>query len=433
MFPRGMGVSPMLLAGPIHSAPHQHTGRMPVPRSSYPAPVPRIALFTDTLADINGVARFVQALAAHAPDIHILTSTRHAVPIAPSIHNIPPLLACNMPGYALLDLALPSPGALLARAAVLRPDAVHVSTPGPVGLAGRRFALRHRLPLIGTYHTDFPAYVDHLFDDAALTAVAACALRRFYAPFDRVLVRSAEVTSRVAALGIHTDRIIALRPGIDTDRFHPRHRDRSIWSTFPGIRAPSIKLLYVGRVSVEKNLPMLARIWPRLRAAAHTRGLDTQLIIIGDGPYRVAMQRDLATHDAVFLGFRHGDDLARLYASSDLFLFPSTTDTLGQAVMEAQASGLPAIVSDQGGPCEIVVHDRTGLVLGAAQDWCAAALALITDPTRRARMSIAARDRLAPMTIARSVQHFLHLHEFNYEQFQKHKPGHALARGPARR
>ncbi len=395
--------------------------------------MPRIALFTDTLADINGVARFVQAIAAHAPDIHILTSTRRAVPIAPNIHNLPPLLACQMPGYAMLDLAIPRAGALAACAAALRPDAVHISTPGPVGLAGRRFALRHGLPLIGTYHTDFPAYVDHLLDDAAITGVAAGAMRHFYAPFDRVLVRSSGVASRVAAMNIDPDRIVALQPGIDTDRFHPRHCDHLIWAAFPGIRAASIKVLYVGRVSVEKNLPMLARVWPRLHAVAHARGFNTQLIIIGDGPYRAAMQRELAAHDTHFLGFRHAAEFSILYASSDLFLFPSLTDTLGQAVMEAQASGLPAIVTDQGGPCEIVAHDRTGLVLGEADDWCAAALALIADAPRRARMGAAARERLAPMTIARSVQHFIALHELNHEPFQKHKPGHALARGPARR
>lgn len=385
--------------------------------------MPRIALFTDTLADINGVARFVQALAAHAPDIHILTSTRRDVPGAPNIHNVPPLLACSMPGYAMLDLTIPHPGALAARAAAILPDVVHISTPGPVGLAGRRFALRNNLPLIGTYHTDFPAYIEHLFNDDALTTTAGHMLRRFYLPFDRVLVRSMGVTPRVAP-----DCIAALQPGIDTDRFHPRHHGDSIWAAHPGIRPASIKALYVGRVSVEKNLPMLTRIWPRIYAAALAHGIDTQLIIIGDGPYRAAMQHDLAAHDTHFLGFRLGDELARLYAGADLFLFPSTTDTLGQAVMEAQASGLPAIVTGEGGPREIVEHGRTGLVLNSSDNWCAAALSLIADAPRRARMSVAAREHLAPMTIAQSVAHFIQLHDFS-----KTKPGHALARGPARR
>jgi glycosyltransferase involved in cell wall biosynthesis len=390
-------------------------------------PVPRIALFTDTLADVNGVSRFVRALALHAPDLHILTSTRRHVPAAPNIHNVHPMLSCRMPGYAMLDLSVPRPGALAARA--LNPDVVHVSTPGPVGLAGRRFAMRHGLPLVGTYHTDFPAYVEHLFDDVALTAAAARVLRWFYAPFDRVLVRSAGVIPRVAALGIPPDRIVALTPGIDTDRFHPRHRDPAIWSTLPGVRPSSVKALYVGRLSVEKNLAMLARIWPRIYSAASTRGVDTQLLLVGDGPYRATMERQIGGHAACFLGFRHGDQLSRLYASSDLFLFPSATDTLGQAVMEAQSSGVPAIVMDEGGPREIVQHGRTGLVVGTPTELRIAALSLILSPERRSAMSAAAREHLAPMTIARSVDHFLALHA----QGPKNKPGHTLACGPARR
>ncbi len=390
--------------------------------------MPRIALFTDTLSDINGVARFVTALAAHAHEIHILTSTRRPVPAAANIHNIPPLLACRMPGYPVLDLAIPNHRDLSARAAALRPDAIHISTPGPVGLAGRRFALRHNLPLIGTYHTDFPAYIDHLFDDAAFTRLSAVIVRRFYTPFDRVLVRSPGFAPRLAEVGITSDRIVALQPGIDTNHFHPGHRDPALWRAFPTIRPASIKLLYVGRISIEKNLPMLVRIWPRLRSAALAHRLDTQLLIVGDGPYRPPMQRELAAHDAHFLGFRHAAELSAIYASSDLFLFPSTTDTLGQAVMEAQSSGLPAIVTDQGGPREIIEHNRTGLALAASADWCAAALSLIEDASLRARMSLAARERIAPLTIARSVAHFLELHDV-----AKNKPGHALARGPARR
>ncbi len=433
---RGTGILPVSGAHNAHAITARAVRAADSQLPPYPAPpVPRIALFSDTLTDINGVARFVRALAAHAPNIHVLTSTRRASPAAPNIHNAPPLLALPMPGYPRLDLALPRPGALAARAAALRPDIVHVSTPGPVGLAGRRFALCHNLPLIGTYHTDFPAYIGHLFDDAALAHAARHCVRRFYAPFDRVLVRSAGFAPRLAEVGIAPDRITHLRPGIDTDRFHPRHRDPTgaIWRSAPGVRPASIKALYVGRVSVEKNLPMLTRLWPHIRVAAAQHAIDTQLLIVGDGPYRAAMQRDLAAQGACFLGFRHGDELSRLYASSDLFLFPSTTDTLGQAVMEAQASGLPAIVTDQGGPREIVEHGRTGLVLGEPAQWRTAALTLITDAPRRARMGAAARAHLAPMTIARSVEHFIALHVDAIATFQKYKPGHALARGPARR
>src|SRR5690606_22296684 len=139
-------------------------------------------------------------------------------------------------------------------------------------------------------------------------------------------------------LGLDADRISPLPPGVDTDAFHPRFRDPAAWAPL-GVRAGSRKVVYCGRVSVEKNLPMLERVWAKARPALRGRGVDAELVVIGDGPYRKPMQARAA--DARFLGFRHGDELSRLYASADLFVFPSVTDTLGQVVMEAQASGLP--------------------------------------------------------------------------------------------
>src|SRR5690606_6677947 len=117
------------------------------------------------------------------------------------------------------------------------------------------------------------------------------------------------------------------------------------------------------RVSVEKNLPLLARAWPRARRLAAARGIEAELIVVGDGPHREEMAAALCGERAHFLGFRRGMELSRLYASSDLFIFPSVTDTLGQVVLEAQASGLSALVSDRGGPREVVADGVSGLVI----------------------------------------------------------------------
>ena len=352
----------------------------------------------------------------------------------PALPNLQPLAAIPMPGYAPLDLALPSARALRARADALRPHAVHISTPGPVGLIGRRYALARNLPLLGTYHTDFPAYIAHLFDDPVLTWLSQHAVRRFYAPFTRILARSSTCAAPMASVGIGPERTATFPPGIDTDLFHTRHRNPAIWRTIPGARPASIKLLYVGRISVEKNLPMLAHIWPRIRASALAASIDAQLLFIGDGPYRAAMQRALAPHDTLFLGFRHAHELSTLYASSDLFLFPSTTDTLGQAVMEAQSSGLPALVSNRGGPCSIVDHHRTGLILpvrpapNAEQHWIDAALALITNPERRRAMSAAAHAHVQPLSIEHSFNAFWSIHEAAAKAHAEVRGGHAEVR-----
>ncbi len=397
------------------------------------SPTPRVALFTDTIADVNGVSRFVNALAAHAPErLHVLACTRLGSPARPNVHISPPLYARPLPGYAAIDLAIPRPGALERLADAIAPDVVHVSTPGPVGLIGRRYALRRGLPLVGTFHTDFPAYIERLLDDPVLTRLGEGVLRWFYAPFDLVIARSPASVPSLRRAGIAGSRIACLPPGVDADGFHPRHRDAggTIWGSVGGVRGNSIKVLYVGRVSVEKNLPMLARLWARVRGECVRRGHDAQLVVVGGGPHLSAMRQTLAGHDACFAGFRHGGELATLYASSDMFVFPSTTDTLGQAVMEAQASGLAAIVSDLGGPGTIVEHDRTGLVLSTACDdgWIEGLVRLITGSGERTAMGAAARARLAPMTIRASVGRFLRLHA---EAWQRHKPGRALARGPA--
>jgi glycosyltransferase involved in cell wall biosynthesis len=378
----------------------------------------RVVLFTDTLADVNGVARFIRTIAdtaLHAgADLQVLTSTRFICPDQANIHNLPPRLARPMPAYPTLDIVWPDAGALTHLAERLNPTAVHVSTPGPVGMIGRRFARRRGLPLLGTYHTDFPAYIDHLLDDRVLTWVMTGAMRAFYRPFDRVFTRSEEYAQTLVNLGVERSRIVRLIPGIDTSAFDARRRDPSghVWDALPGARRASLKALYVGRVSVEKNLLLLTKVWPHVRVACRSAGVDAQLIIVGDGPYRDTMARELAGTDAVFAGFRHGVELATIYASSTVFVFPSTTDTLGQVVMEAQCAGLPVLVTDQGGPPSVVDHDQTGRVLPAHRPelWTDAMTQLLTQQALAQTMGERARAKMAGMTIQRSFDHWWTTH-----------------------
>jgi len=382
----------------------------------------RIALFTDTLGDVNGVARFVRGVAAEAlasgRELTVLTSTRTAVPIQANILNVPPTWAVPMPGYRQIELVWAPRGRLLEGAARLGPTIVHASTPGPVGMLGRGFARANGLPLVGTYHTDFPAYVEHLFGNEGLTGLAGAFVRWFYRPFDMVLTRSGDCANRAQGVGIPRQRLRALRPGIDLGAFDVGEVERGgagFWGGYAGVRAGAVKCLYVGRVSVEKNLPLLARAWPGIVRGAAGRGIDAQLIVVGDGPYLPTMRRELAGTgvgaSAVFLGFRHGVELARLYRGADLFLFPSCTDTLGQVVMEAQASGLPVVVTPVGGPREVIVQGRTGVVVPAnAQAWVEAVLRLLGDADRRAEMSLAAREWMLQHTFEASFEDFWAAH-----------------------
>jgi glycosyltransferase involved in cell wall biosynthesis len=368
----------------------------------------RVVLFTDTLADVNGVSRFIRNAAASAiesgRDLHVVTATN--LPGAPQADNITvlrPAAAMRMPKYENLELALPPPGILkLARS--LRPDAVHVSTPGPVGCAGWLAARRLGVPLLGVYHTDFPAYIEHLFRHESMTFFCSAYMRRFYRPFSLVFTRSADYADRVASLGLPRDRIVPLRPGIRVEDFGPDRR-------MPGLLGDGgrVRALYFGRVSVEKNLQMLARAWRGVHARL---GDHAELIVVGDGPYRAEMERASAGLGVRFLGFRYGEELSRLYASCDLFVFPSLTDTLGQVVLEAQASGLPVLVSDHGGPKEVVADGVTGLVVrGGEPEWVERIAGLVRDGERRRAMGREARRHAEGYSMHACFEHFWGEHE----------------------
>lgn len=378
----------------------------------------RVMKFTDTLADVNGVCRFIQNAARRAHDtgrdLTVVTSTRFEIPVKdlPNIVNFDPVFATKMPKYENLELALPPILKMLRFADQKRPDVIHLSTPGPVGCVGMLAAKLLRVPVVGVYHTDFPAYVDRLFDDRAATATCEKAMSVFYKPFKAVFTRSADYADSLRTLGLRDDQIVRLRAGYDDRHFSPAYRDPSIWSAH-GLERDSVKVLFCGRVSVEKSLPLLTEIWPGVRRAAGERGVRTELVIIGDGPYRATMQRELRGQHAHFLGFRHGAELSTLYASCDLFAFPSTTDTLGQVVMESQASGMPVLVTDVGGPQEVVDHGVTGLVLPAGDKarWTEALVRLICDPQSRARMGSEACAFMKPRTFAASFDHYWEVHE----------------------
>lgn len=380
----------------------------------------RVCLFTDTLGDINGVSRFIRNVAEQSVrfgrELHVITSTRFECPDAPNIHNVKPLYARAMPKYEQLEVVIASRSELRRVADSLRPYAVHVSTPGPVGLIGRAYALRRGLPLLGTYHTDFPAYIDHLFDDRVCTWLCTSVMKWFYRPFQRVFTRSDEYAGSVAALGIDRSRIPRLLPGIDTDTFHTKFRAPSVWERL-SIPAAPVKVLYVGRVSVEKNLPLLTRVWKSVVASWPGPGEAPVLVVVGDGPYRTQMEAELQGCRAHFLGFRHGEELSTIYASSDCFAFPSTTDTLGQVVMESQSAGLPVIVTDRGGPAGVVDRQgharQTGYVLDAenAEAWRATIVGLARDPALRARLGANAHAKIQPMSIRHSFEHFWREHE----------------------
>ncbi|MEO1008007.1 MAG: glycosyltransferase family 1 protein [Planctomycetota bacterium] len=376
----------------------------------------RLMLFTDTLGDTNGVSRFIQNIGHESlrsgRDMLVATSTRFEVPPEACFFNPPPAWAMRMPRYPQLDLVRPPKRAMLARADEFAPDVVHVSTPGPVGLLGRRYALRRGLPLAGVYHTDFPAYVETLAGGRAARGLAARFMAWFYRPFGLILSRSEEYMRSLEALGLECRVMEKLAPGIALEDFDASLRDPSTWDAH-GLPPGSVRVLYVGRISKEKNLPMLVDAWPAIRERAERGGVDARLVVVGLGPYAGEMEDELAPHGAVFLGEKRGRELATLYASADLFVFPSRTDTLGQVVLESQSAGIPVVVGDEGGPKEVVDDGRTGLVLPAGDPgaWIEAIARLCIDHDRRRAMGAAATPWSQQFSIAASFDRFWASHE----------------------
>ena len=375
----------------------------------------KISLFTDTLGDVNGVSRFITNAAEAAQDfdrdLDVITSTRFDCPDLPNIHNFAPAFATKMPKYDNLEFALPPVMRILRHVNEHQPDVIHISTPGPVGCIGFIAAKMLKVPVLGVYHTDFPAYIDRMFDDHAFTKATEKFMRAFYKPFSTIFTRSDDYIASLTALGLPGDKIVRLLPGFDANVFHPRFKDPALWSRL-GMRADTVKVLYCGRVSVEKNLPFMVGVWKRVRKILSETGHEAELVIVGDGPYRDQMAQELGKKDVRFLGFRHGDELSAIYASSDMFVFPSTTDTLGQVVMESQGSAIPVIVTDIGGPKEVVDDEKTGYVLPVEdpQRWAEVIAALAVDEHKRRAMGDAARAFMDQFSLANSFDHFWRVH-----------------------
>jgi glycosyltransferase involved in cell wall biosynthesis/predicted metal-dependent phosphoesterase TrpH len=384
----------------------QITGR---PVRTDPATM-RVGLFTDTFDEVNGVARFLRDVGERAHgagrELVVHTCGGRAEEGRPWRKNFEPLLSRGMPYYPELRLNLPPVLEVLEWADRQQFDAIHVSTPGPMGLCGWLAAKMLRVPVLATYHTDFPAYVEHLARDHRVTGGAVAYMRWLYGQASCVFARSNAYRFSLRDLGVAEERIATLPAGVDGGKFNPGRRDGALWGRL-GVREP-LRVLYCGRVSVEKNLPVLVEAFK----AVCGRRRDVALVVAGDGPYLGEMRTGLAGLPAYFLGYQDDGLLPGLYASADLLAFPSRTDTLGQVVMEAQACGLPAVVAHEGGPKEVVADGASGVVLqgGDAKRWAEAIVELLDDVPRRQRMGRAASARAERFSPARTFEAFWAAH-----------------------
>ncbi|HMB52319.1 MAG TPA: glycosyltransferase, partial [Thermoanaerobaculia bacterium] len=321
------------------------------------------AWVTDTFGDVNGVARTVETVSRIAAEQgRKLTVIACRQPIeAPGVDllNFKPLLEFSLPGYKTQQVAIPPAVEIYHEIERRGFDEVLISTPGPLGVVALTAARRLGIPVSGIYHTDFPAYVRHLVG-ASLEEPAWSVMRWFYAGMERVYVRSHAYREMLLENGFTEDQVRVMPRGVDTVQFRPELRDEGYWTRHGGRGEGVFRFLSVGRVSKEKNLDLMLEAFDDFLAT----GRDAELAIVGDGPYMDELREKCAGRERVMLtGVLRGDELATAYASGDLLLFPSVTDTLGNAVLEAQASSVPAVVSNEGGPKELVADGVSGLVV----------------------------------------------------------------------
>src|SRR5712691_4017338 len=352
----------------------------------------RIAIITESFPpDVNGVANCVVRVADH-----LSRNGHHPLVIAPESARAPlgadsqfpypveRVPSVPLPGYPTFRLGLPSPR--LRRAIVEhRTDIVHLASPVALGAWGSHVARALGLPTVAVYQTDLPAYARAYRLSKATEAFAWRWLRDIHNAAGLTLAPSAVTAGDLTAHGMTNVRIWGR--GVDTARFHPAWHAASLRAKL----APGGEILagYVGRLATEKRVDLLA-------AVAALPGV--RLVVTGGGPEAAEVRE--AIPDAVFLGERQGADLARIYASMDVFVHSGPFETFGQTIQEAAASGLPVVAPAAGGPLDLVDEGVTGyLVTPDDGDALAVGVAkLAADPALRARMGEAARRKVLGRT-----------------------------------
>jgi glycosyltransferase involved in cell wall biosynthesis len=361
-----------------------------------------IAIVTETWPpEVNGVALTVHALARGAAAlghrVEVLRPRRRDEPGSEGGIDEVLLHGAALPRYPGLRFGLPAPRLLQRRWSEQRPDAIYVATEGPLGHSALRAARRLGIPVCTGFHTRFDDFAHHYGFGFLTPAVFAC-LRRFHNRASATLVPTAELADFLEASGFRNVRL--LRRAVDTRLFDPVHRDerlRAEWGLAPG----DLAVIHVGRLAPEKNLELALRAFEAIRAR-HPRA---RCVVVGDGPARAELQQ--AHPDIVFTGIRRGEDLARHYASGDLFLFPSLTETFGNVTLESLASGVPVVAFDYGAAREHIDAEVAGsrVPTGDAGAFVEAAVALASriariDPATLARTRADVRAAVAGLSQA---------------------------------
>lgn len=314
----------------------------------------KIAIFTDTFApDVNGVARTLKRLTDYLEKnnyefrVFAPESTKESM-FSSHIHRF-----TSLPFFLYPECRLALPNMLQVKAELqsFKPDLIHVATPFNIGVCGLHYAKKLNIPIVGSYHTDFDQYLEY-YDLQFLSKVLWKYMHWFHKPHRKIFVPSNETLEQLKRKGFSKLRIWGR--GVDCNLFHPNYSHDEVRDNYK-IKEQFV-LTYVGRLAPEKDIDTLMNITNQLPDPIKN---DVHWLIVGDGPSKEDMKKH-APNNMTFAGYLKGPDLAKVYASSDLFIFPSPTETFGNVVLEALASGTPVIASNSGGVKNIVNQAKTG-------------------------------------------------------------------------
>ena len=369
----------------------------------------RYAIVTETYPpEVNGVALTVQSLEeglrARGHDVRVIRprQTRHSA-TAPHESLLP---SFPLPRYPGLRVGLPATRHILSLWNLHRPDAIYVATEGPLGWSALRAARRLRIPAATGFHTRFDRYMRD-YGAPFLQPLALTWMRRFHNGADATLVPTEALREELGEMSfLHPLR---LARAVDSTLFHPSKRDNALRASW-GLRAEDLAVIHLGRIAPEKNLDLAVRAFRQIKQQCPA----ARFVWVGDGPARAQLAKDHP--DFVFCGVQRGDALAKHFASSDLFLFPSHSETYGNVTLEAMASGVPTVAFDYGAARECLRDGEHGAAVSndaadGDDSFVRAAVRIATDPALRTQMRLAARDAVSglhPQQVAADFDAILH-------------------------
>jgi glycosyltransferase involved in cell wall biosynthesis len=381
-------------------------------KSAHPAE-PMVACVGDNLDEVNGIALslriMLRELRGQGRQVFVFGAAFHTKPPRRdgpdgSVEMAPGRFSLDQAGYPASEVALLRLSAFIDFLRRHPVDLIEFQTPGPVSVQCLIAAKFAGIKTLSHYRTDVITYARLLVKNRVgvwFINTWTVMMTRWMGP---VIVPSLAYRAKVAEMGVPPHRIHKLPRGVDFSKFHPAKAANGAWRRL-GLPEKGARLIYVGRVSREKNLDALADMFPSLAA----RLPGATLTIVGDGPYRLGLEARFAGRaDVHFTGVVQGEDLAGVFAAADLLVFPSLTDTFGNSVVEALASGVPCVVSNEGGPPEIVVAGECGLIFDPKRpgDFEEKVYALASDPDRLRAFKARARERALEFTYDHAADAF---------------------------